>query len=90
MIGEARFLRALAYFDLVRYFGRIPLTLSPLTITEAMSVPQSEAHEIYEKAIIPDLEYAITSLNDAPSCQLYCGILGGKFRSTYTCHRIGG
>ena len=34
MIGEARFLRALAYFDLVRYFGRIPLTLSPLTITE--------------------------------------------------------
>ena len=76
MIGEARFLRALAYFDLVRYFGRIPLTLSPLTITEAMSVPQSEAHEIYEKAIIPDLEYAITSLNDAPTDYL------GKATST--------
>ena len=41
-----------------------------------MSVPQSEAHEIYEKAIIPDLEYAITSLNDAPTDYL------GKATST--------
>ena len=53
-IGEARFLRALAYFDLVRYYGRVPLTLVPQTISEAMSTPQSEAVEIYEKVIIPD------------------------------------
>ena len=66
MIGEVRFLRALAYFDLVRYFGRIPLTLTPLSIQEAMSVPQSEAIDIYNKAIIPDLEYAVSNLTDAP------------------------
>ena len=35
-IAEARFLRAFAYFDLVRYFGRVPLSLSPLSINEAM------------------------------------------------------
>ena len=65
-IAEARFLRAFAYFDLVRYFGRVPLSLSPLSINEAMRLGQSEATEIYEKAIIPDLEYAITHLTDTP------------------------
>ena len=47
-IAEARFLRAFAYFDLVRYFGRVPLSLSPLSINEAMRLGQSEATEIYE------------------------------------------
>lgn len=65
-IAEARFLRAFAYFDLVRYWGRVPLSLTPLTINEAMKLGQSEALEVYEKAIIPDLEYAIAHLTDAP------------------------
>lgn len=60
--GEARFLRAFAYFDLVRYFGRVPLTLSTLTPTEAMSLGQSEASDIYASAIVPDLQYAIANL----------------------------
>ncbi len=60
--AEAHFLRALAYFDLVRYFGRIPLLLEPKTKEEALEIRQSEAKEIYEQAIIPDLEYAIQNL----------------------------
>ena len=41
-IGEAKFLRALAYFDLVRYFGRIPIVLEPVSVNEAMAIKQSE------------------------------------------------
>lgn len=57
--GEARFLRALAYFELIRYFGRVPMPLVPQTIEEAMTTKQAEAKDIYEEVIIPDLEYAI-------------------------------
>lgn len=62
--GEARFLRALAYFDLVRYFGRVPISLKSLTTEEAMNLAQSEDYEVYETAIIPDLEYAISTMGE--------------------------
>lgn len=61
-IAEARFLRAFAYFDLVRFFGRVPLSLKSLSADEAMDLPQSDDREIYEQAIIPDLEYAVENM----------------------------
>ena len=64
--GEARFLRALAYYDLVRYYGRIPLILEPITQEQALQTGQSSAKEIYEQAIIPDLEYAASKLPETP------------------------
>lgn len=60
--GEARFLRALAYFDLVRYFGRVPLLLEPKSQEEVMATKQSDAKTVYEQAIVPDLEFAIQNL----------------------------
>lgn len=39
--GEAKFLRALMYFDLVRLFGRIPLLTSPTS----ENIPQVDAKE---------------------------------------------
>lgn len=63
-IAEARFLRAFAYFDLVRFFGRVPAVTSSQTVDEAMKTPQSEAKDIYENIIIPDLEYAINHMGD--------------------------
>lgn len=60
--AETRFLRALAYFDLVRFFGNIPLALDVLTNDEAFALGQSTADVIYEKGIVPDLEYAIEYL----------------------------
>ena len=65
-MAEARFLRGLAYFELVRYWGRVPVTLHTLTVDEAMNLPQSEDKEVYENAIIPDLEYAIENLTNEP------------------------
>jgi hypothetical protein len=65
-IGEAKFLRGLAYFELVRYFGRIPVVLEPISIEKAMTIKQSETVEVYENAIIPDLQDAINSLMNEP------------------------
>ena len=61
-IAEARFIRALAYFDLVRFFGRVPLTTTALTTEEAFQLGQSEASEVYEQVIVPDLQFAVNNL----------------------------
>ena len=62
--AEARTLRAFAYFDLVRFFGRVPVVTSTQTVDEAMATGQSEPSEVYEQVIIPDLEYAIEHLDE--------------------------
>jgi len=62
--AEARFLRALAYFDLVRFYGRVPLSLHELTIAEAFELGQSEPDKIYNVAIVPDLTYAVNHLQE--------------------------
>lgn len=45
--GEARFMRALFYFDLVRVFGGVPRVTTVLTIDETKNVARSSADEIY-------------------------------------------
>ena len=52
--GEAKFLRALAYFDLVRIFGDVPLVTIPTNAEEASKSARASADKIYE-TIIKDL-----------------------------------
>jgi starch-binding outer membrane protein, SusD/RagB family len=60
--AEARFLRAYAYFNLVRYFGRVPLIDSVFTNAASQSnVPQSSAVQIYS-FIESDLQFAANNL----------------------------
>ncbi len=59
LIGEARFLRALFYFDLVRAFGDVQIVTS---INPEKKIPRSSAEKAYEEIIIPDLEEAIRVL----------------------------
>ena len=59
--GQALFLRAYAYFELVRYFGDVPLHLEPVTDRQQAALPLSPAADIYEQ-IIQDAEEAITLL----------------------------
>jgi len=54
-IGQARFLRAVYYFDLVRAWGGVPKVT---TVTPPLKLARSSADEIYG-LIIEDLEYAI-------------------------------
>lgn len=46
--AEARFLRSLAYFQLVRLYGRVPLVTETITPEEGTQLGQSEPEEIYE------------------------------------------
>lgn len=57
-LGEASFLRALYYFDLVRAFGGVPLVT---TAEPALDVPKSTAEQIYTR-IEEDLAFAIDNL----------------------------
>ncbi|AKP53696.1 RagB/SusD family nutrient uptake outer membrane protein [Cyclobacterium amurskyense] len=58
--GEAKFLRALAYFNLVRLYGDVPKIVERLDDpTKAIGIGRTSATEIYNSVIIPDLEAAI-------------------------------
>ena len=58
IVGEAYFLRALHYFNLVRLFGSVPLRSEPVTSTEQVDAPLSSIQEVYD-VIIADLNQAI-------------------------------
>ncbi|QNL51913.1 RagB/SusD family nutrient uptake outer membrane protein [Olivibacter sp. SDN3] len=54
IVAEARFLRALNYFNLVRLFGGVPLRLQETASLADLGIPRSSAEEVYE-LIISDL-----------------------------------
>ncbi|GAB2781297.1 RagB/SusD family nutrient uptake outer membrane protein [Rhabdobacter roseus] len=55
MIAEARTMRALYYFQLVRMFGDVPKITELITELSAVQTPRSPVKEIYDEIIIPDL-----------------------------------
>jgi hypothetical protein len=57
-IGEAKFLRALFYFDFVRAWGGVPLVT---TTDPPLGLPRAKAEDLYT-LIISDLQSAINSL----------------------------
>jgi hypothetical protein len=59
-IGEALFLRAFYYFELVRDFGDLPLITEP--ISPETNILRSPVSEVYTKIIIPDLIAASNKL----------------------------
>lgn len=61
LIGEAKFLRALFYFNLVRIFGDIPLNEHELTTLDDAIKAKSSTEQIYE-LIVSDLESASEAL----------------------------
>lgn len=64
-VGEARFIRALMYFYIVRLWGDAPAITDPNGIADIngkSDMPRTSSKEIYEKIIIPDLKAAETLL----------------------------
>ena len=59
--GQALFLRAFAYFELARYFGSVPLHLTPVTVRQEAALPLSKVEDIYAQ-IEKDAKEASTSL----------------------------
>jgi hypothetical protein len=63
--AEMRFLRGYLYFNLVRMFGGVPLVLTVPTgpqHQDSSFYSRSSATDIYNKAIIPDLQFAVANL----------------------------
>lgn len=60
LIGEAKFLRALYYFNLVRFFGDVPLITKLETINDAMG-PRTPKEQVYQQ-IIDDLSFTEANL----------------------------
>jgi starch-binding outer membrane protein, SusD/RagB family len=62
MIGEVRFLRAYYYFELVKWFGPVPLKIDErFKLGDETSIPRSSKEEVYAQ-IEADLQYAASVL----------------------------
>lgn len=61
--GQAYFLRAFAYFDLVQYFGEVPLHLSPSKSLTETALPLTSVEDVYDQ-IIADATQAASLLPD--------------------------
>lgn len=59
--GQSLFLRGYAYFELVRYFGSVPLHLTPITERSEAALPLSPPEEVYAQ-IIQDISEAAALL----------------------------
>ncbi|WP_057936586.1 RagB/SusD family nutrient uptake outer membrane protein [Algoriphagus resistens] len=60
LVGEAKFLRALYYFNLVRFYGDVPMILKLESVEDALG-PRTPVAEVYQQ-IIKDLTDAEGSL----------------------------
>ncbi|WP_436490455.1 RagB/SusD family nutrient uptake outer membrane protein [Chitinophaga sp. ARDCPP14] len=65
IMGEASFLRAWHYFNLIRSWKEIPIITAIPTDLQSMYVAKKPAEEVYA-LIIQDLEYALTRVRDNP------------------------
>jgi starch-binding outer membrane protein, SusD/RagB family len=61
LLGEARFLRAYYYFALVQLFGDIPMKTEPTVSPADGQIGKTSIKDIYEKLIVPDLQFAEAS-----------------------------
>jgi hypothetical protein len=61
VLGEAHYLRALTYFELVRFFGDVPLIQHEAKSVADAQIPRSPAAEVYA-LIVSDLTTAMTDL----------------------------
>lgn len=96
LIAEARLLRGICYFDLVRMWGDVPLKLTASDKTENFAVTRTNREEVYQQ-IVDDMEAAVTDLpwyNEVSSYEdvqlkgLLWGYLHGRICSVRVIHYI--
>ena len=82
-VAEAKFLRALSYFKLVRSFGAVTINTSAApSLTDTSILVRKPASEVYSTVIIPDLTDAVaglsTSIVDGRASRIAAQALLGK------------
>ena len=86
LVAEARFLRALNYFNLVRVYGQVPLVLEPVVTVEDNLYPKTVSRDFIYDQIIEDLKYAeeiLPKANNAHATQGAAKALLAKVYLTY-------
>jgi|SaaInl6LU_22_DNA_1037377.scaffolds.fasta_scaffold01589_8 starch-binding outer membrane protein, SusD/RagB family len=68
--AEARFLRAMAYFNIVRFWGDAPIILNEISAEQSLTIGRSPAAEVYQ-VIEDDLNFAISNLPSSYGSQDY-------------------
>lgn len=68
ILGEARFTRALSYFNLVRFFGGVPLHTEHTQSLDDVNKPRASVDSVYN-LIINDLKSAESDLLPPPSTE---------------------
>jgi len=58
MIGECHFLRGLAYMNLVRVYGAVPMVTTKIGPSNAFGILRTPVETVYKEVIIPDFENA--------------------------------
>ena len=66
IVGEAKFLLATHYFNLVRMFGGVPIKVNETAGLDSLAIPRNTAQEVYA-LIEQDLKDAIAALPPAKS-----------------------
>lgn len=61
LMGEAKFIRAYNYFELVKGYGGVPLVLTTVSPSESLSIPRASTAECYAQ-IIKDFQDAAAAL----------------------------
>jgi hypothetical protein len=61
LIGEAHFLRAYFYYNLVNIFGPVPMKTKPTVSPADGLLPKTPVQDIYDSVIVPDLLAATAS-----------------------------
>lgn len=82
LVAEAKFLRALFYFNLVRWFGDIPLIETPTENLSGLQIPREDKLKVYY-LIEQDLNFACNNLPNEPreigrSSKIAAKVLLGK------------
>ncbi|WP_221392814.1 RagB/SusD family nutrient uptake outer membrane protein [Dyadobacter sp. NIV53] len=72
ILGEAKFLRALFYFNLVRIFGGVPLHVHATTDLSETEKPRSTEAEVYTQ-IVSDLQSSVELLSPLNKADLTAG-----------------
>jgi starch-binding outer membrane protein, SusD/RagB family len=67
LTAEVRFIRGYYYFNLVRFFGGVPIVLGvpsgpKAAVTDSSLESRALAADVYNKVIIPDMQFALNNL----------------------------
>lgn len=85
LIAEAYFMRAFLYFDLVRWWGDVPLKLKASLATDDFNLPREDRDKVYAQIIsdmekaIPDLPWATTKSQGRINKGAAMGLLGKAY-----------